>query len=251
MANRVDLRERLRRRIRSTTPVEFLRVMQWRGRSWASPAPFHVKRRVLERYGCGADVWIESGTYKGDMTDFLVTLARRTVTIEPMPHLYALAKKRFEAFPSVTVVNGASQDVLPDLLSECAGVVSFWLDGHWDGNDYTYRGELEVPILAELRAISDARHHLGAIRVFIDDVRLFTFHDQGVEYPELRKLVEWAENEGLSWWIEHDIFCAVPGEDLRGLRPAGRTTVSPEPGDPNCSGELQTQQTPERSRDQA
>ena len=204
-----EIRESLRREIRSTRAFQLLRTLQWWARDWASPAPFHIKQSVLERYGSGIDVWIESGTYRGDMTDVLSRLARRTITIEPMPTLWASAVRRFQKRDNIAVVNSASENILEKIVSNCSGVVGFWLDGHWDGNEITFQGNDDVPILAELQAISATRHSLAGVRIFIDDVRLFTHANHKVRYPSLRELTQWAEGEGLIWWIEHDIFCAL------------------------------------------
>ena len=47
------------------------------------------------------------------------------------------------------------------------------------------------------------------LTVLVDDVRCFTsVSNEYVSYPKLLELVLWADELGLFWTIEHDIFIA-------------------------------------------
>ena len=64
------------------------------------------------------------------------------------------------------------------------------------------------PILLELDVISRAKSQFSAIRVLVDDVRLFRTDESNSEsgYPDLQVLTDFANSNGYWWTIEHDIF---------------------------------------------
>jgi hypothetical protein len=116
---------------------------------------------------------------------------------------------RFSADDTVTVVAGTSEAILPTLLAQVSGNVSFWLDGHFSAG-LTHKGPTDTPILAELAAIEERAHAFSDLTVFIDDVRCFDpTQPEYVDYPARSTLVAWADRMALSWTIEHDIFIAT------------------------------------------
>lgn len=176
-----------------------LASLLWRGR--AGPAPRSVKNAVLLRYGIADATWVETGTFLGQTAEFLARSARHVFTIEPSRPLFTRAACRF-AGSNVTVLNGTSESVLPDLLPTLSGPVNFWLDGHYSAG-VTYCGATVTPIAAELEAIDRSLANFGPVVVLVDDVRLFG-SDPG--YPALSYVTEWADRAGLAWHIEHDIL---------------------------------------------
>ena len=129
-------------------------------------------------------------------------------TIEPDPELAARAHKRFSHMPTVTVIEGASEDVLPDLLPRIVGPVAFWLDGHFSGG-VTHRGNTDTPILAELTTIEQHLPTLQPVTVIVDDMRCFDpSHSPYAAYPSRDALVAWATRNKLAWHVEHDMFVA-------------------------------------------
>lgn len=179
---------------------------RWEGAGFAPPAPTFVKRKVFERHALPDATWVETGTFRGDTAEFLSRSARRVVTIEPEPQLFAAARERFRGSDRVEVVNGPSEEVLPRLVPSLEGNVCFWLDGHHSGKD-TFLGETSCPILAELAAIGAQLPRWKGVVVLVDDVRLFGAPEEP-GYPPLHALVDWARQHGLRWVIEHDIFVA-------------------------------------------
>lgn len=180
----------------------------WEQRAYAPPSPQPVKERVLLRHSTPDASWVETGTYLGNTTAALATVARKVYTIEPEPTLYRNAAQRFAGDARVEVINGLSEEVFPRLIPTLSGNVCFWLDGHYSAG-VTHQGPQDTPINDELACIE---RHLGGfdkVAVLIDDIRLFnpTFTKQK-GYPPLDSLVDWARQCGLNWQIEHDIFIA-------------------------------------------
>jgi hypothetical protein len=180
----------------------------WPMTGFEVPAPQHVKLTVLQRYGDPTGTWIESGTYLGDTTLALSRRAARVHTIEPSAFLAQRARERFSDRPTITVHEGLSEDLLPVILADITGPVSFWLDGHTSGG-VTHSGPKVTPIREELAAIDAHLEHLPRVTVLIDDFRGFGARaaDDGA-YPSRSSLVQWADRNGLGWTVEHDIFVA-------------------------------------------
>jgi hypothetical protein len=94
------------------------------------------------------------------------------------------------------------------LLPSLSGNINFWLDGHYSAG-ITYRGPQDTPILDELAHISNNLHRFEKVCVMVDDIRSFDSEiDEYSSYPSLNILVDWANQNGLGWHIEHDIFVA-------------------------------------------
>ena len=183
----------------------FKHFAAWRKRGYAVPAPPSVNRRILERWGQRGGTWIETGTYLGDTTAFLSRFGP-VVSIEPQHALFERAQKRFQDNPAVTIVQGTSEEAFADIVSGLIGPINFWLDGHFS-EGVTFQGELETPILHELEVISSHLERLSPVTVLVDDVRCF---DPKIDpqYPHRRALVHWADDHGLNWTFDQDIFVA-------------------------------------------
>ena len=183
-------------------------LIEWADRRYIAPSPPHIKRSVLLRFGIPDGIWVESGTFLGDTTDLLSQNCTMVYSIEPEPSLYKKACLRFAKQANVEILHGTSETQLPNLLTRLSGNVSFWLDGHYSAG-ITFKGFQETPIIEELRAIADALPRLGSVNVLIDDIRCFEPSlPQNAGYPTRNFLVDWANTNGLTWHIEHDIFIA-------------------------------------------
>jgi hypothetical protein len=130
----------------------------------------------------GYETFIETGTFLGDMAGYASHLFQRVHTIELSPDLARRAVARFAAVPHVTVHEGDSGQILPDLLATINSSCLFWLDGHYSGG-ITARGKRDTPIAAELEAI--AGHPIGPHAVLIDDARVF---GTDAAYPVLEEV---------------------------------------------------------------
>lgn len=177
----------------------------WVKGNFAPPSPFFVKKKVLLRHAAKKGVWIETGTYLGDTSNFLSKNFSHVYTMEPSEELYLICKSRFQKESKVTVIHGSSEDVMRPLLKSLRGDVNFWLDGHFSSGK-TFQGEINTPIEKELAFIKEIMKNFTKIVIFIDDVREF---GRAKDYPSLDFLVAWSKENGFFWSIEHDIFIAT------------------------------------------
>ncbi|MEI8342640.1 MAG: hypothetical protein WCH43_14045 [Verrucomicrobiota bacterium] len=185
---------------------ELARLVQaagaWRRKGWTAPPPYFVRRAMLrsEALAIGAEVFIETGTFLGDTTWGLMRDFRTIYTLEVEPTLAALARERFRKCPSVTLVEGDSSLLLPEICAKVDAPCLFYLDGHYSGG-ITGMGSKECPILEELHAIFT--HTTQPFRIVIDDARLF-----GTDpfYPDLETLGKLLSDHGRSMQlrIEND-----------------------------------------------
>jgi len=189
----------------------FYEWVWWIKRDFGDPSPAIIKRLLLRRIG-GRGIWIESGTFKGETTEFLSSFSKMVYSIEPSSELFARAVNKFSKFTNVEIIHGLSEDCLSGvqnkLTSEQVKDVSFWLDGHYS-EGITFRGPSDTPILAELEIISSNIRRFTQVSVFVDDVRCFDPSQRiYASYPSKDELVYWANRHNLNWMIEHDIFIA-------------------------------------------
>jgi hypothetical protein len=122
----------------------------WAEREYAAPSPHFVKQKVLLRNGLPDATWVETGTYLGDTTSILSTVAKMVYSIEPEPTLFSKAEQRFSNTSNVKIIKGLSEEVFPKLLPTISGNVCFWLDGHYS-EGITFKGPQDTPIMDELR----------------------------------------------------------------------------------------------------
>lgn len=187
--------------------------LHWRQRQWAAPSAPSVKRGVLARHCIPGSAWVETGTYRGDTTAFLATLAPRVISIEPDDVLYRQAERRFGGDSRVVLLHGTSENSFEQVVASLSGPACFWLDGHYSGPG-THLAVGETPILWELDVISRHLSRLGRVAVLVDDFREFPSRSRRKDdsrYPTRETLVEWAVSHDLDWTVEHDIFIATSG----------------------------------------
>lgn len=151
-------------------------------------------------------IFIETGTFKGgvphrimERTGELDTCFDKYYTIELGEDICRIASKRYKHFeendckPSyhmihtddqdmefnkvgryfnnrLNLINGDSGVEIKQLLNEINEPICFWLDAH-SGADKYARGEEDVPLLQELKAIKE--HQIKNHIIAIDDAHLF------------------------------------------------------------------------------
>ncbi len=136
------------------------------------PMPPHMKRVRLKKIALllESEVFVETGTYRGDTTNLVSRVVNDVKTIEIDSRLAAIAQKRF-AGKNVRVYQGNSAKVIPEVAKEIKGARSlFWLDGHYSAG-VTGGQSAPIPILQELEVVLPTLVSRSA--VLIDDVREF------------------------------------------------------------------------------
>jgi hypothetical protein len=178
-------------------------------RRWAAmgrpvPPPHRVKQAIIRDYArrAGTRLLVETGTFRGDMIDAILTTFDRVVSIELDPQLFQAARARFRGEPRVTLLQGDSARLIPQVLTGISAPALFWLDGHYSGGE-TARGERSTPVREELLAV--LRHPVEGHVILIDDARCFTGQDDYPTLPELQALVA-RERPDLSFSVADDVI---------------------------------------------
>jgi hypothetical protein len=164
-------------------------------RQWLSkgkPQPVHrvVKQMTVKAFAqkYGIRVFIETGTYLGDMVAAVKDDFDRIYSIELSEDLYKQAKKKFTGYKHITIVHADSSQAMPGILSRIDAPCLFWLDSHYSAG-ITAGGEKETPIWEELGHI--CKHPINNHVILIDDARLFTGENN---YPTLEFLKTFIES---------------------------------------------------------
>jgi hypothetical protein len=182
---------------------------------------------------------VETGTYLGGSARLLAGLFETVVTIELSESLAARAAQEFADWPSVTVRQGDSRHVLPELAAADVPTL-YWLDGHWSGGE-TAGAAHECPLLEELAAI-----RAGTVddAVLVDDARLFTAsppppHDPAA-WPTIVEVFDALRGARGRHHVTvlRDLVVAVPARarDLADRFGRGELDAEPDVPVPLCSG---------------
>ena len=95
------------------------------------PAPHIVKQAVVRSYArrYGSRVFVETGTYFGDMVDAIKSDFDRVYSIELSEKLHAGACKRFDGDPRVELIRGDSGSVMKSVMMKLTAPALFcWMD---------------------------------------------------------------------------------------------------------------------------
>jgi hypothetical protein len=182
---------RLRRRKRFEK-----KFTEWKKKGSILPMPHFGKQQVVAEYAekFAPPVFIETGTYTGHMVYAMINKFEEIYSIELDNALAQKAKKKFAGYRHVHIIQGESDQILPEILKNIQKPCLFWLDAHWSGGP-TARGELETPIIQELKCILNhpgKKNHI----LLIDDARCFTGQN---DYPTLRTLEQLILDTNPDW----------------------------------------------------
>ena len=159
---------------------------RWRREGLFVPIPYALRRAMLLTHSrkISAEIFVETGTYKGGTTWSLLHEFRRIITIEVVPELATLAQERFRDHKKVTVIEGDSATALPEICTGLDAPSLFFLDGHYSGG-ITGMGSGECPVVEELHAVF--KNTKVPFRIIIDDAREF---GSDPAYPKIRDVAE-------------------------------------------------------------
>ncbi len=161
------------------------------------PGPHLYKENVVKYYNrkFSPEIFIETGTYKGDMIHAVKKKFKQIYSIELNEILYRNAKKRFAKNNHISIIYGDSTVQLKKVLSKIEKPCLFWLDAHYSGEG-TVKGDLETPIMEEINLILN-QSNLKHI-ILIDDARLFIGKN---DYPTIEKVKNLVFNYHKDWLI--------------------------------------------------
>ena len=168
-------------------------------------SPHLLKQKTVLAYGKKHQLrtLVETGTYHGEMVHAALGHFDRIYSIELNPEWAAFAHRRFARHPEVHIVEGSSQQKVPEVLAGINEPSLFWLDAAYYGSGA--QGGNITRLLAELQAILS--HHVRGHVVLMDDARTFTGTgvDGAMTAAQLAAKIE-REFPGRKVVIERDIF---------------------------------------------
>lgn len=184
-------------------------ISRWEHAGRPIPPPHLVKVNTVRmlRRRFSTPVFIETGTFMGDMVFAVRKEFQEIYSIELDSALFRAAHKRFGELDRVHILHGDSAHVLPKILGGISGRCLFWLDGHYSGGN-TARGSQDSPIRAELAAI--AQHERSDHVILIDDARLFDGQNGYMTIEEASQVIR-NINPTYSFHVIDDMIQALPG----------------------------------------
>jgi hypothetical protein len=189
----------------------WLDYLRWAVGLWSHVgSPHLLKRKVLLNYRRThrLGVFVETGTFLGDMLGAMAPHFDRVYSVELSESLHRAAVERFAHEPHVQLRQGDSGQVLRAILDELPHPALFWLDAHFSGG-VTARGSLDSPILAELDCV--LRHPVQGHVLLVDDARLF---DGQASYPTVDALRDFVADRRRDYRVDvaQDIIRITPAD---------------------------------------
>ncbi|GCL40005.1 hypothetical protein SR1949_51370 [Sphaerospermopsis reniformis] len=162
----------------------YKKYVQWRFDGCPVP-PAIVKHWAIKHYASKYRIktFVETGTYMGNTIQAVSRNFRRLYSIELSEELYQNARFKFANQPHISLYQGDSSVVLPQIIENIEEPVLFYLDAHYSGG-ITSCGDKDTPILTELTNILNhplKHQHI----ILIDDARCFNGSN---DYPDLSDL---------------------------------------------------------------
>lgn len=186
-------------------------LKNWYKRDFRAPSPSFIKLKILNSENMDNCLWIETGTYYGETTYFLSKIAQKVISIEADERLFNLASRKFKLLNNVKIYLSKSEEILEKILLKEKNLqnLCIYLDAHLCKDhikniDTFGSRNNSTPIVQELKIIQKNLKNFKNIKIFIDDIRLFTsnYHN----YPNINEIIDWCKSNQLKWTIEQDIL---------------------------------------------
>jgi hypothetical protein len=175
----------------------------WKLRGEPPRSPHLLKQRTVRQYAetYGLRVLVETGTYYGEMVAAMKNRFATIYSVEFDPRLAQRAKRKFARYPHIHVLEGDSQQIVPELLQRIQEPALFWLDAGYygwaglQGNRQRLTSELEA-ILRD-----PGKKHL----ILMDDARGLNGQNGAPTLADLAQRIE-AEFPGRKLEVQYDIL---------------------------------------------
>lgn len=181
---------------------------EWEKNGRPDPPPHIFKQQLIKDIAAqyGLKVFVETGTYYGDMVNAVKNHFSKIYSIELSKEIFERAKKRFRGDEKIQIIHGDSGIVLCNLVSIIDQPTLFFLDGHYSAGE-TVRGEKDTPIYEELKYIFNGR--LSNYVIIIDDARCF---GSDPAYPRIEELTDFIKIKNRNTIIEvkNDCIRIIP-----------------------------------------
>lgn len=172
-----------------------------------SGIPREIAKKIQEK--CGLEVFIETGTYLGNTSQWASKYFKEVYTIELSKELFLAAVENLRTCSNVKVFHGNSADEISKILKtvgERSALI--WLDAHFSGNKTSGAHE-EAPLSKELKILMEQKNHFY---ILIDDARfiLSPLSSDPSEYPSLTELVGLVDATRYSIFSFQDVIFILP-----------------------------------------
>jgi hypothetical protein len=153
----------------------------WKLRAHPKRSPHLLKQRALLEYAekYRLRTLIETGTYYGEMVAALQRRFDRVDSVESLPDLAGAAARKFKRFPHVRIVEGESQQVIPEILRTLHAPALFWLDAGYYTWDGLHRNKQRLALELEAILSDGMRGHV----VLVDDASTLKFRTGDTAEP--------------------------------------------------------------------
>jgi hypothetical protein len=187
-------------------------ITKWVRSGCPVPPPHIIKQLTIKEYQgkFGIEIFIETGTYLGAMVESVKDTFRKIYSIELSHQLYKMAKIKFRDCNQISLIQGDSGKMLPQILEEIRDTnlpAIFWLDGHYSYG-ITARGDSDCPVLEELDVIFKFSNQKNII--LIDDARCFSGSGDYPSIPDLKDFLL-KRNPDIQIEVKNDIIRLTPG----------------------------------------
>ena len=159
-------------------------LTKWENDGYPIPPPHIVKQETIKKYAADFNIkiFIETGTYLGDMADAVKREFDLIYSIELSHDLWLKASNRLKSYNHIKIIEGDSGEELKRLVPQITQPSLYWLDAHYSGG-ITATGTKSCPIYSEIEAILKSK--VSGNIILIDDARLFNGQD---DYPKIEDL---------------------------------------------------------------
>jgi len=175
----------------------------WQLRGKPVRSPHLLKQRTVQEYArkYGLRILVETGTYYGEMVAAMKGRFDQIYSVEYDPQLARRAAGKFARYDHIKILEGDSQQVIPELLKSITEPTLFWLDAGyygWAG----LQGDKQR-LTTELEAI--LRHSLRGHVILMDDARGLNGQNGAPTVAELTQRIE-TEFPGRMVEVQYDIL---------------------------------------------